>query len=375
MLETLFISSTNLLYYFFAFVVILTIIVFIHEFGHYSVAKLSGVKIETFSIGFGKEIFGWNDRSGTRWKICWLPFGGYVKMFGDINAASIPDKNQLTQLTEAEKAQAFHTKPLRIKAAIVAAGPLANFLLAILILTFFYSYYGKPATSTQISQVMAHSAAEEAGIRPGDIILSLDDKEVKQFDDVKRIIALNTGKAVTIEVLRDDETITFSLTPKFANRTDIFGNDVQLPLLGIQSNVTSLETLGIGGALFAAISETYYISSATLKAIGQMITGQRSTKEISGPIGIAKYSGQSLQAGITTVLWFIVIISINLGLINLFPIPVLDGGHLMYYAIEAIRGKPLADRYQEYGFKFGMLLILLFAAFAIFNDINKLKLF
>jgi regulator of sigma E protease len=370
-MSTLFLAMHNALW----FVVILSIIVFIHEFGHYYVAKLAGVKIDVFAIGFGPEIFGWNDKSGTRWKVCCLPMGGYVKMYGDVNPASMPDAEKMQEMSAEQKKTAFHYKPLPAKAAVVFAGPLANFLLAFAILAFFFSHYGKPLTTTEISSVAEGSSAFEAGLVAGDVINSIEGKKVKEFSDIQRAISLNTGTAVTIEFVRGGEVKTVNVTPKISTRTDIFGNEVKGALLGIRANVVSYDQLNAGSALVEAAKETYNLSAGTLTAIWQMVTGKRSAREISGPIGIAKYSGQSAEKGLPTVLWFMVVISINLGLVNLFPIPALDGGHLLYYAIEALRGEPMAEKFQQWGFRFGMAIIGTLAAFAIFNDIRNLNLF
>jgi len=358
-----------------AFVVILSIIVFIHEFGHYYIAKISGVKIETFSIGFGKEIFGWNDKSGTRWRVSLIPMGGYVKMFGDSDPASTPDGEKIKTFTEEEKKIAFHTKPLGIKAAIVAAGPAANFLLAVVILAFFFSYYGKPSTLAVADQIMAESAAEEAGLKPGDLILTIENEKIQTFSDLQRVIALNTGTPVTLEVQREDKTLTLSVTPRVTLTKDVFGNEVKAARLGVISTTFSSEKIPLHRAPVEAVVETYRISASTLKAIWQMLTGQRDASDITGPIGIAKYSGQSAERGMSAVLWFMVVISINLGLINLFPVPLLDGGHLLYYALEGLRGKPVTERFQQYGFKIGLTLVVALALFSITNDIRKLDYF
>ena len=358
-----------------AFIFVLTIIVFIHEFGHYYIAKLSGVKIEVFSIGFGKEIFGWNDKSGTRWKVCWIPAGGYVKMFGDVNPASAPDSDKIKNFTEEEKKLAFHSKPLFKKAAIVAAGPIANFVLAIAIITYFFSFYGKSTTLPQISSIAENSAAEKAGLLKGDLITSIDGTSVKSFSDIQRLISINTGTPIEITVNRSNKKISTTATPTMVTSEDIFGNQSKKALLGVSSNEISYEKLSIIEAVPAAFTETYQISASTLKAMKQMIFGERSLKEISGPIGIAKYSGQASKKGVETLLWFITILSINLGLINLFPIPILDGGHLLYYFVEAIRGKPMADKFQEIGFKIGMALLATLIIFAVFNDIRNLNIF
>lgn len=362
----------SILYSVGAFACILSIIVFAHEFGHYIVAKYAGVKIETFSIGFGRELIGYTDRSGTRWKLALLPFGGYVKMFGDMNAASAPDTQMLTSLSETEKKLAFHTKPLLIKACIVAAGPFANFIFAFLILWGIFSIHGKAYTLPIISAVVPESAAARAGLMPQDTIVSIDGTSVDSFTDIQRTVSLNTGTPLSLTIKRGDHTQVISITPVLTEQKDAFGNNIKAPILGIQSTTLSYQTLSIGEAARESIIEIYHIACSTLKAIGQMITGKRHASDITGPIGIAKYSGQAAHQGLGTVLWFMVIISINLGLVNLFPIPILDGGHLLYYVIEAIQGKPLANRYQEWGLRFGMLLVAMLVIFAIVNDTIRL---
>lgn len=355
-----------------AFIFVISIIVFIHEFGHYIVAKVSGVRIETFSIGFGREIFGLNDKSGTRWKVCWIPAGGYVKMFGDIGPSSAPDKKKLKKLTKKETAVAFHTKPLWIKSAIVSAGPIANFLLAIVLITGVYYIDGKPSTLPVASEIMPGSAAMEAGILPGDIIEQMDGVPMESFADIQRYVGLNTGDPIHVKLKRGNGNLVTLVTPKFHTRKDIFGDDAKIPLIGIRSQVQSIDKLDFFPALGEATIETYNIAASTFTAIGQMVTGSRDPTQISGPIGIAKYSGQSARKGPSTVLWFIVVLSVNLGLINLFPIPALDGGHLLYYAIEALKGEPLADKYQEFGLKIGIGFILVLVVLALINDILKL---
>ncbi|PIR38642.1 MAG: RIP metalloprotease RseP [Alphaproteobacteria bacterium CG11_big_fil_rev_8_21_14_0_20_39_49] len=458
---------TGFFYNISAFVVILSVIVFVHEFGHYFIAKISGVKIEQFSIGFGKEIFGVNDKSGTRWKFCALPFGGYVKMFGDIDPASAPDSEKIKAFTEDEKKVAFHTKSLPIKSAVVFAGPAANFILAIVIMTFVFSTKGKPVEiPPKINEVYENSPAQKAGIMVGDIIKKADGKDIGEFADFRAVESLSTESPVNIAVERNGEIKEFSITPAMRQRQDMFGNDIMAPFFGIEAeellmparlsvvssgsaaekaglmsgdliteiegikinsfsdlqqfiagnkeetiqivferdgvvnttfatptvhertdsegNVVKFQILGVSAenpyiekvgifsAFKSSIVTTYDISAGTLKAIGQMFTGQRSPTDISGPIGIAKYSGQSAKRGLDTILWFIVVLSINLGLVNLFPIPLLDGGHLMYYAVEAVRGKPLADKVQQIGFKIGIALVGTLFIFAIVNDLYKL---
>lgn len=353
------------------FIPVISIIVFVHEFGHYYVAKRCGVKVDVFAIGFGKEIFGWNDKSGTRWKICWLPFGGYVKMFGDVNPASAPDPTA-KDLSEEDKQKTFHFKSLPQKAAIVAAGPIANFIFTIVVVTFFFSYYGKVETPTQIGDVLEDSAAAEAGLLPGDVILAIDGSGVEGFSDIARIISLNPGTPADIHFSRDGEEQMKTITPKVTVTEDALGNEVKVGRLGIQAMEGNRIKLGIGQSVIEASKETYYICTGTLKALGQMITGKRGMEDLGGPIRIAKYSGQASKQGFAVMVWLMALISANLGLINLFPIPALDGGHLLYYVIEAVQGKPLAEKFQEYGFRFGIGLVIALAIFATFNDIRFL---
>lgn len=364
-------SILHTLTYLGSFAFVLLVIVFIHEYGHYKVAKSFGVKIEIFSIGFGKELFGWNDASGTRWKVCAVPLGGYVKMFGDINPASAPDKEKVKKLTKAEKKIAFQTQSLWKKALIVAAGPFANFILAFVLLSGIFYIDGKPYALPVISEVVADSAADRAGLQPDDYIHKIDGNTVSSFGDIQRIIALNTGTSVTLSITRNDSPLDINVTPDLLEQEDIFGNKMIRPLLGIRSLEHSIESLTLLQSFTTATTEVYNIASATLTGVKQMILGTRSVKEISGPIGIAKYSGEAAKNGIESLLMLIIIISVNLGLVNLFPIPVLDGGHLLYYAIETIQGKPLAEKFQEWGLRLGIFLIAILTIFAIVNDIRK----
>lgn len=357
-------------FYIVAFIAVITVIVFVHEFGHYYIARRCGVKIEVFSIGFGKELWGWTDKSGTRWKIAMIPAGGYVKMFGDMDPSSAPDKEKIASMSETEKNVAFHTKPLFQKSAIVAAGPLANFLFAIVVLFFFYSILGKPYISSEISEILPNSPAEKAGLLSKDIIQKIDGSKTESFEDISRILALTTEESVNVVVERNHQLLTFTLFPELVETKDIFGNTVKTRRIGIKSVVMSHRDLSMPAAAVAAVKEVYVVSEMTLKAIGQMIVGKRGTEEISGPIRIAKYAGMSAEQGAATLIWFMIVISINLGLVNLFPIPLLDGGHLLYYAIEAIQGKPLADKVQKIGLRLGTALIIALAIFAVVNDIR-----
>ncbi|MEZ5691847.1 MAG: RIP metalloprotease RseP [Rickettsiales bacterium] len=355
-----------------AFVIVISVIVFIHEFGHYITAKLCGVRILTFSIGFGKELFGWNDKSGTRWKFCLLPLGGYVKMFGDSSAASTPDVNLLDEMRDKDKKRAFHFKPLYQKALIVAAGPIANFLLTIAIFIYFIMSNGLPSINSIIGRVIPDSPAQQAGLKAGDRIVMVDGNEISNFNDISYAIYTNLGTPIKIIIERDNKKINFSVTPKITESEDGLGNKIKRPLIGIKSTEIKYEDVGMLRAVSESIDRTYVICKTTLKTIGQLVTGKRDVKELSGPVGIAQLSGKAADKGVNTVIWLIALISANLGLMNLLPIPVLDGGHLLYYAIEAARGRPMAQKMQEYGFRAGFSLLIMLMAFTFINDIRKL---
>lgn len=363
---------TGMLHYAWSFFVVLSVIVFIHEFGHYIVAKWCGVKIDAFSIGFGREICGWTDKSGTRWKISLIPMGGYVRMFGDAGAASTPDNEKAAAMTEAERQGSFHHKPLWKKTLVVAAGPTFNFILTICILTGMLMTYGLPSAAPVVDEVIEGTVAEEADFRAGDLILSIDGARVKSFADIPRFITTNTGTPVNIVLERDGEQLSKTVTPRMREVEDALGNTISVPTIGLRSQPHTVREMNVFSALGEAVKRTYDICAMSLTAVGQMIAGEREAKELKGPIGIAKLSGQATGVSFETVLWFIALLSANLGLVNLFPIPLLDGGHLLYYAIEATTGRPLAEKFQEYGFRFGFALIACLMAFTIFNDIRTI---
>ncbi len=366
-----------ILHNFLSFIAIISIIVFIHEFGHYWVAKKCGVKIDAFSIGFGKELWGWNDKSGTRWKIAVFPLGGYVKMFGDEGAASTPDSEKLRKLTPEEEKVAFHTQPLWAKALIVFAGPLANFILAFAILTTLYMVYGRQETSPIVGHVVENSAAAEIGLQEGDKILSLNDEEIKRFEDIPGIVMLYPEQEISITYLRGGEVIADKITPRLEERDNPLGSGKQkVGIIGIGTKRTldyhGSETMSFFPAVKASVIDTYNFCARTMTALGQIITGKRSHKELSGVISIAEYSGTAVTVGMAMILWFMAILSINLGLINLFPIPMLDGGHLLFYAVEAASGRPLAEKVQEYAFRAGFVFIILLMGLTIFNDLDRI---
>jgi len=356
------------------FLIILTVLVFVHEFGHYLIARWNGVRVEVFSIGFGPEVFGWWDRAGTRWKFSTIPLGGYVKMFGDSDASSGLPAPGLARLAPAERDVSFHYKRLGQRAAIVAAGPAANFLFAIVVLAVLFTTYGQPFTPAEVGQVQPGSAAEQGGIRPGDVIRSIDGSTVQRFEDVQQVVRLNPGVPMTIVVKRDGQEQTLNVTPSRTELTDRFGNHYQIGLLGISRSGMEYVKRDPATAIIQAGTETWDLSVSTLKAMWQIIIGTRATDELGGPLRIAQMSGEVAQGGVVAVLWFMAVLSINLGLINLFPVPVLDGGHLLFYAAEAVRGKPLGQRAQEYGFRIGLALVLTLMVFATWNDLVHLRI-
>src|SRR5438477_977099 len=357
----------------FWFVIVLTVLVFVHEFGHYWIARRNGVKVEVFSIGFGPELFGWWDRAGTRWKFSTIPLGGYVKMFGDSDASSGLPITRLGELSAAEREVSFPCKRLGQRAAIVAGGPAANFVFAIVVLALLFMTYGQPYTPAEVGQVMPSSAAEAGGIRSGDAIISIDGRSIDRFEDVQQVVRLNPSVPMTMVVRRDGALVDLKVTPSLVEESDRLGRR-QIGQLGIRGGGTKYIKRDPGSAVVRAVGETWNLSATTLAAMGQMVIGTRTTDELGGPLRIAQLSGEVAQGGIVPLLWFMAVLSVNLGLINLFPVPVLDGGHLLFYAAEAVRGKPLGQRAQEYGFRIGLALVLTLMVFATWNDLVHLRI-
>jgi regulator of sigma E protease len=366
-------SETGVAFTIVIFLVVLTVLVFVHELGHYLVARRNGVRVEVFSIGFGPEIFGWNDRTGTRWKFSAVPLGGYVKMFGDVDPTSMPG-DQVVAMTAAEREVSFHHKRLGQRAAVVAAGPVANFIFALVVLALLFATVGQPYTPADVGKVQAGSAAEAAGIRAGDVIAVIDGERIDRFEDVQRIVRLNTGSPLAMVLHRGAEDVTIDVTPRITNFTDRFGNEHKIGLLGIERSGVNYIRRNPASALWYAAQDTWDLSTGTLHAVWQMVIGLRPADEIGGPIRIAQMSGEVAQGGFVPLLYFMAMLSVNLGLINLFPIPVLDGGHLLFYAAEAIRGRPLGQRAQEYGFRLGLALVLTLMVFATWNDLVHLRI-
>ena len=356
----------------FSFIAIISLIVFIHEFGHFFVARLCGVKVEEFAIGFGKKLFSWRDKKGTEWKFCLLPFGGYVRMYGDRNAASMPDNEAIVEMSEAEKKIAFVGKNVWQRMAIVAAGPLANFILTIFIFMILFKVNGLNRVLPIVGQVMPESAAFAAGLKEGDEILMIDEKEISEFDEIRAVIMSSAGKELRFKIKRAQQEVELKILPKIEVRKDFFGDEVKMATIGIGASQVDHQDLNWSQSFIEANKETYKITIAIFKAIGELITGQRSVEELGGPIKIAKYSGKTVDMGILVVLWFMAMISLNLGVMNLLPVPVLDGGHLFFYLIEAIRRKPLSQKTQQIAFRFGFSLVISLMIFTTFNDVWQL---
>ncbi len=362
------------------FIVLILVVVFIHEYGHYYFAKKYGVKVTDFSIGFGKELFGWNDKLGTRWKICWIPLGGYVKFFGDRNVFSQSDQEEIIKkYSEEERKKLFILKPLYQRSLIVAAGPIANFILAIVIFLFIYMFVGKDFTPAVINEVQKDSPAEVAGLMKNDVILEIDGTEVKSILDVSKLITMSTSDFIDFKVSRYDQDVLLKVKPNIVETEDNLGNKINKRMIGIMvgpyNNKVNHVKLGPAKALYYSLNEVYFVTISSLKYLGSILTGSGDSSQLGGPIRIAKITGQVAEFGIVPFLSIMAYISISLGLINLFPIPLLDGGHLMFYGFEKILGRPLSQKTQEGFFRIGMFLLLFIMFFATYNDLKDLGLF
>ena len=362
------------------FIVLILVVVFIHEYGHYYFAKKYGVKVTDFSIGFGKELFGWNDKLGTRWKICWIPLGGYVKFFGDRNVFSQSDQEEIIKkYSEEERKKLFILKPLYQRSLIVAAGPIANFILAIVIFLFIYMFVGKDFTPAVINEVQKDSPAEVAGLMKNDVILEIDGTEVKSILDISKLITLSTSDFIDFKVSRYDQDVLLKVKPNIVETEDNLGNKINKRMIGIMlgpyNNKINHVKLGPAKALYYSLNEVYFVTISSLKYLGSILTGSGDSSQLGGPIRIAKITGQVAEFGIVPFLSIMAYISISLGLINLFPIPLLDGGHLMFYGFEKILGRPLSQKTQEGFFRIGMFLLLFIMFFATYNDLKDLGLF
>jgi len=357
------------------FLVVLTIVVFVHEFGHFIVARWCGVSVSTFSIGFGREIFGFNDRKGTRWRFAWIPLGGYVKFVDDENAASQPSADRLEKLSTAERSGAFQTKALWQRAAVVAAGPIANFLLAIAIYAGVNMAYGIRTITPVVGEVKAGMPAAMAGIKPGDVIKSIDGWTVEGFEDVQRIVGINGGKPLDIGIERGGEKLNLTVTPEAREQPDSFGGTFKRGLIGVTPSsiagyneakaVSPIEALRLG------VRETYTNIVHTIQGIADIVTQRQAADQMGGPILMAQVTARVAEGGLEPLLRWVAFISANIGFLNLLPIPVLDGGHLVYYAIEGVMRRPLSRRMQEIGFRIGVALVLTLMVYVNLNDLLR----
>jgi len=368
--------GSSLLGYIIPFLFVLTLVVFFHELGHFWVARRAGVRVLAFSLGFGPEIAGFNDKHGTRWKLCAIPLGGYVRFFGDEDAASTPDSDKLRQMSTAERRESFFYQPLKWRAAIVAAGPIANFLLAIVIFSAVFMTYGRQVTVPRVDQIAPSSAAERAGFQPGDLVLSIDGTPIESFADMQRVVGSNAGRELGFTVERGDREVTLTAIPEMREMKDSFGNTHRMGLLGISRSLAAADVTtrryGPVEAVTLGVQETWFVVARTFDYLGGIVTGRESADQLGGPIRIAQVSGQVATFGFGALLSLAAVLSVSIGLLNLFPIPLLDGGHLLFYAVEAVRGRPLSPRTQDIGFRIGLALVLMLMVFATWNDVLHL---
>ena len=356
-------------WYIIPFLIVLSILVFVHELGHYLVARYNGVGVDVFSIGFGPEVFGWYDKAGTRWKVSWLPLGGYVKMVGDADAASTPDHKTLRKMDEDQRGRSLFYKTVWQRIAVSIAGPVANYLFAIIIFSIMYATIGQRYTVPVVKEIQENSVAAEVGFLPGDRINSINGEPIHRFEDIMMIVQSHPNDTLQIVVDRGGHILSLSAVPKLSTITDHFGHVHKIGLLGIRGTEAAYTKRSWLNSWWYATEEVLSLSWQTLKALGQIIIGAKSADGLGGPLRIAQMSGEIAQSGLIALIWFMALLSVNLGLINLFPVPMLDGGHLLFYFIEIIRGKPLSENAQEWGFRIGFGLIIGLMIFATWNDI------
>lgn len=365
-------AVTAFLQYPIAFLAVLTVVVFVHELGHYWVGRRCGVGVEIFSIGFGPELVGWNDRHGTRWKISLVPLGGYVKFFGDASAASTP--GDVSTLNAADRARTLQGRPVWQRMAVVAAGPAANFIFAIVVYAGIFSILGQPFTPAVVGSVRPASAAEAAGLQPGDRILAVDGRAVARFEELRQIVALSADTPILLRLQRGEGQISLTATPQRSDVPDGLGGTQRIGLLGVTGGAPEFVRHGPVQAVWQAVRETGSVITGSLTYIGRMITGREDGTMLSGPVGIAKVAGDVAKISWIALISLAAALSVGIGLINLFPVPMLDGGHLLFYAIEAIRGRPLGERVQEFGFRIGLTMVLSLFLFVTWNDLQRLQL-
>lgn len=355
------------------FLFVLTVVVFVHEMGHYLVGRLCGIGVKAFSIGFGPELLGFNDRHGTRWKLCAVPLGGYVKFVGDMNATSTPDSEELETLSEAERRVAFHTQPIWKRALTVFAGPAFNFLLTIAVFSVLFAAYGRYVAEPMVAEVTAGSPAEQAGIMPGDRFVSVDGVKVETFADVQRLVSGRGGDAITFVMLRDGKEVTVVATPKLMEQQDALGNKVKVAIIGVVNNQEvgqpHLVTYTPVGAVAAAVEETGHIVQRTGQFLKRFAVGREDKCQLGGPVKIAGMAGQAAKLGFEWLVQLVALLSVGIGILNLLPIPPLDGGHLLFYAIEAVLRRPVSERTMEAVYRTGLFLVLAFMGFVFWNDL------
>jgi regulator of sigma E protease len=361
-----------------AFLFVITLVVFFHELGHFLMARACGVKVDIFSVGFGKEIVGFNDKSGTRWRISWIPVGGYVKFAGDANAASLPDAKAAQAMSPAERKHVLFFKPLWQRALVAAAGPFANFILAIVLLTGLNLYSGHFILAPIIGEIVKGSAAEAAGMQPGDRVTAVDGTAIQDFEQLPQIVQVSGGQTLKMDLIRAGKPLTLMVTPQTMRLRDALGDMSNTVVIGVRPSVTAPITkvkYGPAGAVVAATDESWNIIKTTLQGVSQMVRGHASTDQLRGPLGIMKMTRQVAVFGFLALLNLTAVLSVSIGLANLFPIPVLDGGHLLYYACEAVLGRPLGERAQDVGFRLGLWLVLGLMLLTTWNDLVRLNLF
>jgi regulator of sigma E protease len=356
---------------------VLTIVIFFHELGHFLVARWAGVKVLTFSLGFGPELAGFTDRHGTRWKISAIPLGGYVKFFGDDSEASTPSSEALANMSEEERQGSFHHKKVASRAAIVAAGPIANFILAVVIFAGMALYYGKPSSIARVDDVQPGSVAAAAGFEVGDVVTSIDGRAIESFADMQEIVSTSPGSQLVFGIKRGGSNVSITATPALKEQKDVFGNSHKIGMLGIQyksgpNDPKSSTPVGFWESLKLGGDRVWFIITTTFKFFGSLFMGNGGADEVGGPLRIAQLSGQAASLGFQFLLGLCATLSVSIGLLNLFPVPLLDGGHLLFYSVEAVRGRPLSDRAQEMGFRIGLGLVLMLMVFATYNDILHL---
>lgn len=356
---------------------VFTMVVFFHELGHFLVARACGVAIDTFSIGFGSEIFGWNDRKGTRWKVCWLPLGGYVKFRGDENAASIPDPEQIARMTPEERQGAFPLKPLWQRILVVLAGPVANFILAFVVFSILFGGFGARSPSTYVGSVQAKSPAAEAGIKPGDKITAVNGEAVHRFSpDLQMWVRNSHGRPLNLTILRDEKTFNLRVIPRELETKDIYGGTIKAMVIGVGPAELFPENtvyipIPLAEVPHIAASQCWFIVDASLTTVWRIVSHRGDASQLGGPVGIARMAKSAASHGFYELIYLMAFISVSIGLINLFPIPLLDGGHLLYYACEGVLGRPLSERVQDVGFRLGLALVIGLFIFATWNDLVR----